>query len=566
VANCADFNQDKPAAQGEEINIKDPAATPTISQRAQSNPQPAGIDLPSGTQETPTEQNQEQQFQDGNGISAEAGGLQNDAGQTEAAAETPETSGINDFMSNISAGNVENPLAAADYGEQRQENEGQEAHAENSAGIDIPQPADGSGMEDIKNTLQRISSNSLSKEDVKTQLDAINDSISNIQTLISESKNQKTDRPEAKDYGAEIKEILTKLASLEDEVKDIKTAVSSPVQAAATAGDQNALTNSQVQAFTSALSSENISHTYGSFMNPADSNVQGMDQLAPADISSRTISPLVAQPDAAASQPKPQKKKKKGPGIIKKFFKLIFWLVFLAALLFCAAFLLKTYKIFDVSKFIPYNIPLISSPQSSAPEKTPDWPQQSEAGDSTQPQAENAPAAAEEDLSRIIDAVKTYTMGGSVGLDDVLCSHAAEKNMRCGEEPWEASSVSSGVYLLSKSVYPAEGQNKISCSFEVDFDNGIKNIKPKDIFAEEVLAKMPVNQAAAVSGVNNTAQPAGQTAVQQKPAVKNVRKHTKNYNKAKAAAEAAKKAAAAKAKKASDGYQVVEDEWVEEEE
>ncbi len=169
-------------------------------------------------------------------------------------------------------------------------------------------------------------------------------------------------------------------------------------------------------------------------------------------------------------------------GAIKKIFKLFITLVLLAAVAGGAAFALKNFGVFDVTKFLPFPIPFLNAPRTA---ETP-APQPFQAAVQAQaPAAQQAPipqaaAPAKRDLTpEVIFIGRTFeTKTAGVTLETRIYEDAQTRNGNFNIATWQAKELPSGLFELNAIIPLADRTGQLVYSYEVDYEK--KTVKALD--------------------------------------------------------------------------------------
>jgi len=228
------------------------------------------------------------------------------------------------------------------------------------------------------------------------------------------------------------------------------------------------------------------------YLENAISDIKASLAQAPAAASPKMVSERVLAP---AEQKAPQENAKQEiidqgssgktstiAWIIKKIFKLFITLILLAAVVGGAAFALKNFGVFDVTKFLPFPVPFLSAPRTA---ETP-APQPFQAAVQAQaPAAQQAPipqaaAPAKRDLTpEIIFIGRTFeTKTAGVTLETRIYEDAQTRNGNFNIATWQAKELPSGLFELNAIIPLADRTGQLVYSYEVDYEK--KTVKALD--------------------------------------------------------------------------------------
>jgi len=317
-----------------------------------------------------------------------------------------------------------------------------------NAGFAAP---DGSALAELDRKLETLARNSATRQDMAAATEPLRMKLDQMGEVLSSMKNSQFQR-----------EIMDKLAYLDNALSDIKFSIKDGAGAGSSASQPGKLT----------------------FESPA-ATVFGA-QPQPREEKPKP-EPVAEKPKAGGIVDHGSKPSKIGSfitGFFKKLFKLVVTLVLLAAVLLVTVFALKTGGVFDATKFIPFKIPFLTSPASSATGagasqafETPKEPAQAQAA--AQPQAAaQTEAKKEPDVSpEVIYFLRYYApRAGGPKLEDKITEIAVAAGATYNPANWQAHSTGPDMYEASASV-PAKGGN-VTFTYTVDYAK--KTITPSD--------------------------------------------------------------------------------------
>ncbi|MEI7481187.1 MAG: hypothetical protein WCK75_02440 [Elusimicrobiota bacterium] len=274
-------------------------------------------------------------------------------------------------------------------------------------------PADKEMMNGISSRLEALTRNSLTRQDIEP----LKDKLGQMGEVLSSIKASQFQR-----------EVMDKIQYLENAVSEIKASLA---QAPAAASPK--------------MASERV-------LAPAE-------QKAPPESAKQEII------DQGSSG-----KKSTIAWIIKKIFKLFITLILLAAVVGGAAFALKNFGVFDVTKFIPFPVPFLSASRSA---ETPAAPQPFQAVAQTPAQQTPAPQAepAKRDLTpEIIFIGRTFeTKTAGVTLETRIYEDAQTRNGNFNIATWQAKELPNGLFELNAIIPLADRTGQLVYSYEVDY-------------------------------------------------------------------------------------------------
>ncbi|MBU2572614.1 MAG: hypothetical protein KKH28_00845 [Elusimicrobia bacterium] len=301
---------------------------------------------------------------------------------------------------------------------------------------------DAKALNEIKLRLENLATNSLSKQDLAGHLDPLKEKLSQMGEVLSAIKNSQFQR-----------EIMDKMQYFENALSDIKASLTQP-SAAVTAAPVKP----------PAVEKE-----------PAAATVYGVQPPK-----SEPAQPAPDTPDKAeiVDQGSSAKSSKLGGGF-KKALKAIATIVLLVAVLGVAAFVLKNFGIFDITKFIP--LPFLGAPEETAPAPQTFPPQ------SLEPQAQsNTPAEPQQQPQKpaspdeIIYFARNYSpeKGGGKMLENSIFEDAARRKANFIKAAWTAKELPGGTFEASAAIPMMRGKGRLVYSYEIDYAK--KTIKALD--------------------------------------------------------------------------------------
>ena len=318
----------------------------------------------------------------------------------------------------------------------------------------VPQgaPADSKSFDEINSRLDALVRTALTKQDIEP----LREKLGQMGEVLSSMKGSQFQR-----------EITDKLQHVENSIADIKASLSLMSSAAPAPAAQRPR------------------------VAEIESNSASMMALQPA----KAAPAKPAEPAKPAAAPKQEivdqgssgGKAAKIIGVIKKISKLLITLVLLAAVLGGAAFALKQFNVFDVTKFLPFQIPYLSSPQAEPATPAPQPFQQSgeaqavnqEAGQGGQagtPQAEPP----KKDLSpEIIYIGRTHAVkpGGDT-LENMIYRDAAARKGDFNKTTWQVKELPGNIFELDGVIPLKDNSGQLIYRYEIDYAQKI--VKPLD--------------------------------------------------------------------------------------
>lgn len=325
------------------------------------------------------------------------------------------------------------------------------------------------GLESLVQRLDALSKNSATRQDINSAVDPLRMKLDQMGEVISSIKNSQFQR-----------EVMDKLVYLENAVGELKVAFRTPQQAPAPA-----------PAMAQKMEMEKTSDT-----------VFGVQPARQAE--KPKAEPAKEAPKPAEMADMGSKPSKLVPAF-KKIFRLLITLVLLAAVLVGAVIGLKSFGVFDATKFIPFPLPFISAPKAqpqqteaetqkaalaameeltkeAAPEQQaiqpegqelqPTTPEEQEALRKTmqakamQEQSPKKPMQA--DLApEIIYIARTFKLKpGGPSLENKIYEHAGNAGGNFNRTSWEVKPAADGLFEIA-AVIPAK-TNSLNYTFIVD--------------------------------------------------------------------------------------------------
>jgi len=168
--------------------------------------------------------------------------------------------------------------------------------------------------------------------------------------------------------------------------------------------------------------------------------------------------------------------------LVKKALKSLITIVLLAAVALVFASVLKRFGVIDVTKFLPFRVPFLSSPLTAETQPQPaeapaPQPFQNAAeAKQTQAQAGQPPAApqaepAKKDLSdEIIFFGRTYApKAGGTTLENKIYEDAVTRKGDFNKTSWQAKEMQSGMFELDAVIPSMDGAGQLTYSYQVDY-------------------------------------------------------------------------------------------------
>ena len=275
-------------------------------------------------------------------------------------------------------------------------------------------PADKEIMNGISSRLDALTRNSLTRQDIEP----LKDKLSQMGEVLSSIKSSQFQR-----------EVMDKIQYLENSISDIKTSLAqAPV----------------------AVSPKPVNESAIAPVEPKAPLESGKQEIIDQGSSGKTS--MLA-------------------GIIKKIFKLLITLVLLAAVAGGAAFALKNFGVFDVTKFLPFPVPFLSAPRSA---EAPAAPQPFQAV--AQAPAQPAPIPQAESVKRdltpeIIFIGRTFeTKVDKVTLETRIYEDAQTRGGNFNSATWQAKELPSGLFELKAIIPLADRTGQLVYNYEVDYE------------------------------------------------------------------------------------------------
>lgn len=333
-------------------------------------------------------------------------------------------------------------------------------------------PAGAKSLDEIDSKLETLAANSLTKRDIEP----LKEKLGQMGEVLSSMKSDQFQR-----------EIMDKIQCLEKSLSDIKASLAhAPVP-------ETVFSRAQAPA-PAAASPQTASISVGavSERTPFPGNFPAGGPRA--EVSPASGPQTARETSLAPTEPKkPMEEAKqevvdKGTsgrtsgktGVIKKIFKFVITLILLAAAAGGAAFALKHFGVFDVTKVLPFPVPFLSAPK---PAGTPE-PFQAGQAPTTPQEAQQAPAPqaepAKTDLSpEIIFIGRTFaaTTGGPT-LENKILENAAARKGDPNKAAWQSKELPNGMFELSAVIPLMDGKGQLSYNYEVDYAR--KTVKPLD--------------------------------------------------------------------------------------
>lgn len=315
--------------------------------------------------------------------------------------------------------------------------------------------AGGPALDELSRKIDILASNSASRQDITSATEPLRMKLDQMGEVLSSMKNSQFQR-----------EIMDKLAYLENAVSDIKFSIKDGGKAAPGSSASNSSSPSPSPS-TDKLTFEPNSATVFSVPPP--------EKLKPEPASSTPA-------DIVDQGVKPSRFKGMLSGFFRKMTQLVLTLTLLLAVLLVSIFALKIANVFDATKFIPFKIPFLSSPvpgeagQTDLPSNGEDQLAQlkgepSQAGE--QPEANKEPDVSPE----VVYFARYYApVAGGPKLEDKITEAAAADGAVYNPANWQAKSTGKDLYEVAALV-PGK-TSTITFTFTVDFAK--KTITPVD--------------------------------------------------------------------------------------
>jgi len=177
---------------------------------------------------------------------------------------------------------------------------------------------------------------------------------------------------------------------------------------------------------------------------------------------------------------------------VKKIFNMLLTIVLLAAVLGGAALALKQFGVFDVTKFLPFQIPYLSSPQAGTPSASAPQasPQNGETRTADQNAGREAPVQAEpgkKDLSpEIIYIGRTYSAeAGGNTLENMIYKDAAARKGNSSGTNWQVKELPDNIFELDAIIPLTGNTGQLTYRYEVDYAR--KSVKSLDDMSKKPL-------------------------------------------------------------------------------
>ncbi|PIU19551.1 MAG: hypothetical protein COT18_06905 [Elusimicrobia bacterium CG08_land_8_20_14_0_20_59_10] len=299
-----------------------------------------------------------------------------------------------------------------------------------------------------------LASNSASRQDISSATEPLRMKLDQMGEVLSSMKNSQFQR-----------EIMDKLAYLENAVSDIKFSIKDGGKAA-TGTSASTSSSPSPSPSTDKLTFEPNSATVFSVPPPEKPKAPAPDK--PADIVDQGV--------------KSSKLKGMMSGFFRKMTQLLLTLALLLAVLLVSVFALKTANVFDATIYIPFKIPFLSSPVTTGTDR-PLLPSNIEsqlaqlkgepAQDGEQPEANKEPDVSPE----VVYFARYYApVAGGPKLEDKIMEAAAAAEAIYNPSNWQAKSTGKDLYEVS-SMAPGD-TSTMTFTFTVDFAK--KTITPID--------------------------------------------------------------------------------------
>jgi hypothetical protein len=311
----------------------------------------------------------------------------------------------------------------------------------------------------ISNKLNELAQNSISKSDLASYMEPLNNKLSLIDQNMSSLDNAK--------LTGEIKEMSAKLKHMEDIIDEIKINMS--------------------------IERKPIENTIEKKEASARGDVQqGFATMTPAETTKEPepVKPKESAEDIARALAKTKKdkneivdegvkatdKQKKAP-FIKALIKPILTVVLLAAVLVATAIALKQTGIIDLTKMLP--LPAALTGGEPKPEPTPAINPLLEKAISQEPEVKDI-------KPEIIFFTRTYSnKNGSKTIENQIINTATKMKGDTNLIAWQATKVSEGIYAVYATVPVPSKNSKINYIFEIDYTK--KTMKPLNTQAKNIL-------------------------------------------------------------------------------
>lgn len=399
--------------------------------------------------------------------------------------------------------------------------------------VTFPKPAaaayapDNGALDALAQKLDALARNAVTKQDFSAAMDPFNFKIDQMGEAVSAMKNSQFQR-----------EMMDKLAYLENALGDIKAAIKSAPAAAAPAPAAEMTKQQEFKL-------ERNSDTVFGVQSPSPQEARDKSAREAAKEAAKETAKQTAKPAEIVDQG--GSKSSKIGNAVKKLVKLGVTLALLAAVLLGGVIGLKKFGVFDATGFIPFPLPFAVTPaaqEQPAPEPKPApqaaaQPQQG-AQQAAQPEAQ--PQAKAPDLSpQIIYFTRTYRASpAGPSLEDKINDNAAAAGGDYSQVNWQVKQGGEGIFEITALV-PAKSGN-LTYTYIVDYNK--KSLLPADDAGKAAFAALsaPARRANAAAG-------------------RGKKQHAAKLNPKKAAASAkTAKTAAPKAGKTADEYEYVYEE------
>ena len=299
--------------------------------------------------------------------------------------------------------------------------------------------------QDIYGKLNELSRNSISKSDLSSYMEPINNKLSQIDKNISDLETAK--------LANEIKEMSGKLNHLEDVITEIKLNMSIERQPA-----ENAIQQKKH------LKNDNLRQGF---------SVMGEEIKKPKETVEDISKAISKEKNKIIDEGEKRDEKSKKPSLIKALFKSLLTVILLAAVLVISAIALKQAGIIDLAKILPFTFlteektqTYNTAPASQTVEKNP------------LPQRDMNP--------EIIFFTKTYSnKTGTKNIENQIILIAGKLKGDTDSIEWQANKISGNIYMVNAAVPVPSKQSKIDYDFETDYIE--KTVKPLNTQAKNVL-------------------------------------------------------------------------------
>ncbi len=315
--------------------------------------------------------------------------------------------------------------------------------------------ADLAGLERLVQRLDALSKNSATRQDITSAVDPLRLKLDQMGEVISSIKNSQFQR-----------EVMDKLVYLENAIGELKVAFRSPQPAPAPAMAQK-------------MEMEKNSDT-----------VFGVQPVRQAEKPKAEPAKEAAKPvEIADTGSKPSRI----VPALKKILRLIITLVLLAAVLAGAVAGLKNFGIFDATKFIPFPIPFLSTPEAppqqtgaeaqkaalaAMEELTKEAPPEQQAQQPATPEEQSPKKPMQADVApEIIYIARTFKLKpGGPSLENKIYEHAGNAGGNFNRTSWEVKPAADGMFDITAMI-PGK-TNSLNYTFVVD--RARKSVSPSN--------------------------------------------------------------------------------------